>query len=110
MSELTSDIRVSLERCNLAYELYLEDEKYYQAKRIYKANTKLYELLELYLYESKENHKETIKFLFHLEDWFEQFKELENNLKDTLNLNSDFVFTRLEKSPEFPINFLKNIK
>lgn len=97
----------AIERSNLAYKLYLEDKKYYLAKRIYKSNLKLYNLLEEFLYnEEFGNVEEVLLFLFHLEDWFEQFKTLELSLGDTLNLESEFVFNRLKHSPKFPSHFL----
>jgi len=109
MSELKVKLQICLMRSNEAYKLYKDEKKYYQAKRIYKANQELYTCLLDYLYLSPRNKQETLSFLFHLEDWFEQLKEHKVKLGSDLNLNSEFVFSRLDNSPIFPINFFKNI-
>ncbi|RNC88181.1 MAG: hypothetical protein ED556_03070 [Winogradskyella sp.] len=110
MNEYEKNLEICINRCNYAYELYKVNKKYYQAKRIFKANKRLYVLLEEYLYINTQAFQEIIEFIFHLEDWFEQFSELEKSLGNTLQLNSEFVFERLDESPEFPKNFLIQIK
>lgn len=110
MNDLISKLQISLIRCNQAYEMYNDEKKYYQAKRIYKANLKVYNFLEEYLYTNPKSKEMIINFIFHLEDWFEQFYELEINLKKDLNLNSEFMFLRLDKSPSFPNDFLEKIQ
>lgn len=99
-------LKLALDRCNKAYELYKEEKKYYQAKRIFKANIELHNILKEYLYLNPKRADETINFIFHLEDWFEQFQELEKSKKMDLKLTSEFVFDKLSGSPSFPINFL----
>lgn len=97
----------AIQRSQMAYERYKDNKLYYQALRIYRANVELYDLLNEFLYEC-ENHlqMEVINYLFHLEDWFEQFKELE-----TTNpmLGDRFVFKRFKDSPSFPNSFIQLI-
>ena len=110
MENVKQKLLIAIKRSNRAYMYYLEDQKYFQAKRIFKANEVVYELLNGYLFEIEDNsHKDIIDFIFHLEDWFEQFKEHEFLLKETLNLDTVFVFKRKEKSPAFPSNFINEL-
>jgi len=106
---MNNKIKITLLRTNQAYKLYARNKKYYQAKRIYKANKKLYKLLNEFLFEETSNKEETLNFIFHLEDWFEQFKEQEKLLGDSLTLDSEFVFLRKKESPSFPLDYKKNL-
>ncbi|AZA85006.1 hypothetical protein C1637_22260 [Chryseobacterium lactis] len=94
----------ALDRSEKAYALYLHNKKYFQALRIYNANKNIYELLNEYIYTCEE--KDTplvIEYIFHLEDWFNQFET-----EESTNLADVFVFHRLEGAISFPKNF-KNI-
>lgn len=98
----------SIERSQAAYELYKAEKKYYQALRIKKANIRVYELLESFLLECQENEISVIQnYLFHLDDWFHQFVELE---KSNLSLESEFIFERFDSSPSFPRDIIETIK
>ena len=108
MKNLQFKLNVAMQRSKLAYDLYLVDKKYFQAKRIHKSNIELYEILSKIIYRKDiENRDMLFDFLFHLEDWLEQFEEHKNTILD-ISLNSEFVFSRLENSPTFPKDFLKN--
>ena len=101
---------IAIKRSNKAYTYYLKNKKYYQAKRIYKANEIVYNLLGEYLFiADKSYHDDIIDYIFHLEDWFEQFSVHENLLKDSLNLDSHFSFIRKEESPSFPKQFVDEL-
>lgn len=98
----------AIERSQLAYNLYVEDKMYYQAMRIYNANTRIYELLERYLYEVDTKGKEEVcDYLFHLEDWFAQFDKQVETLQP--ELEDEFIFERLTKSKAYPKNFYNNL-
>lgn len=74
---------------------------YYQALRIYKANEEVYRLLKEFMYESDIKYeKELINYMFHIEDWSEQF----NNtvIKQKPEHEDIFVFERLLNSIEYP--------
>jgi hypothetical protein len=110
MENTKQKLLIAIKRSNKAYLYYIEDQKYFQAKRIYKANKVVYELLSLYLFEAKDKyHIDIIDYIFHLEDWFEQFQEHEYLLKETLNLDTIFVFNRKAKSPAFPSIFVNEL-
>lgn len=103
MDKLTHKIKKAIYRSQLAYDFYAENKLYYNALRIYKANQKVYDLLNKYIYKcDDENSYAVTSYIFHLEDWFEQFKELELGMP---KLEDNFVFIRLENSPAFPKNF-----
>tara|TARA_B110000971_G_C19983620_1_gene488515 strand:- start:970 stop:1299 length:330 start_codon:yes stop_codon:yes gene_type:complete len=109
MKKLKFKLRIAMQRSELAYDLYLVDKKYFQAKRIQKSNIELYKILSKSIYRKDIKNTEIVfNFLFHLEDWFEQFEEHKNKMLN-ITLNSEFVFSRLENSPIFPKEFLKNI-
>ena len=97
----------SIHRSTSAYNLYKEDKMYYQALRIFSANKKTYKLLVQYSYDCDEAIlKEVYNYIFHLEDWFNQFtihadKEME--------LETEFVFDRLKNSIPFPSDFINKI-
>lgn len=99
----------AITRAEKAYSEYLNDKLFYQAQRILKANTVIYSLLEAYLLECEESQMgETIKYLFHLEDWFQQYNESIETKKP--ELEDTFIFTRLKKSPPYPKNFINSLK
>ena len=98
----------AIERSQNAYQLYLKEKKYYQALRIFAANEKVYELLNIYIYECDEEMlSDIIAYLFHLEDWFNQFLFLESQ---NPGLEDVFIFNRFNQSPSFPKNFFKALK
>lgn len=107
MISTINKLQKAIGRSQSAYELYVSEKKYFQALRIKFANTSIYELLESYLYECTEDEIEGVQqYIFHLEDWFNQFEELENDLP---SLESEFVFQRLKDSPEYPKRFVNKI-
>ena len=111
MEDTKRKIMIAIDRANAAYKLYIDEKKYLQAKRVYKSNKVLYNLLQDCMYDKCiTDYESYFSFLFHLEDWFEQFKAHELELEKTLNLNSVFIFDRYKNSPEFPKNFLNTIK
>lgn len=105
---MKNKLKRAIERSELAYFYYLEDKKYFQAIRIYKANTVVYELLEEYLnFCEAQNVKIVCQYLFHLEDWFNQF---EMEIKDkNMQLSQEFIFQRLEKSIAYPKEFINTL-
>lgn len=107
MISTVTKLQIAIGRSQAAYNLYVPEKKYFQALRIKSANLNVYEILEVYLYECEENEKESIQqYIFHLEDWFNQFEELERTGPE---LESEFVFERLKNSPEFPKKFVNKI-
>lgn len=97
----------AIKRSEKAYSLYLEDNMFFKALRIYKSNLVIYGLLEEYAFECDEAYlDEVFNFIFHLEDWFESFHSAQSN---NPALNDSFVFERLKNSPAFPSDFVKNI-
>ena len=94
----------SIQRSQSAYELYLEDKFYFQALRIYKSNLQVYSLLNEYVFLCEESVlSDVLKYIFHLDDWFLQFKQAEVQLSP--NPEDLFVFDRLNKSISFPSDF-----
>jgi DNA polymerase III delta prime subunit len=98
----------SILRSTTAFELYKQDKMYYQALRIYKANKKIYKLLVQYSYSCEESILNDVhNYIFHLEDWFEQFQNFSSN---SIQLEDVFVFDRLKNSIAFPSNFIHKLK
>jgi hypothetical protein len=97
----------NIERSQRAYSLYCVNKNYVQALRIFRANIEIYNLLisncEVWL-----QPQPIIDYLFHLEDWFEQFKNLEKNMSP--KLEDEFIFERIDTSIPFPKDILKNLK
>ena len=90
-----------IERSQLAYSLYVEEKKFFQALRIYKANKEIYALLTRCAYLWNDSIRGRIfEYLFHLEDWFEQFDDLRNS--QSFDLEDKFVFNRLPGSIPYP--------
>jgi hypothetical protein len=99
----------AITRSESAYKKYLSGKEYFKALRIYKANKLVYKhLLKLYLKNSAINDEIILEYIFHLEDWFEQFNDLKN--KNNPNLQDIFIFYRFNDSPEFPSNFVNLLK
>lgn len=99
----------SIQRSEAAYELYLEDKLYFQALRIYNSNILVYNLLNDFAFSCEEDIlKDVLKYIFHLDDWFLQFKETEVKLKP--NSEDLFVFERFNKSIAFPVDFINMLK
>lgn len=97
----------ALQRSSNAYELYKEDKMYFQALRIFKANKKMYDLLIEYSFLCEESIlKEVYNYIFHLEDWFEQFEQFAT---ETVQLEDVFVFERLKNSIPFPSDFTNKL-
>jgi len=95
-------------RSEKAYTAYQSQQYYFQALRIYHANTKLYSLLEDYLFVCEEREQEDVcTYLFHLEDWMNQFKNHENKNE---SYTSSFVFERWKGAIPFPKQFVDILK
>jgi muramoyltetrapeptide carboxypeptidase LdcA involved in peptidoglycan recycling len=95
-------------RSETAYQFYKIEKAYYQSKRIYTANLSIYNLLIEYSYVCDEDLiTETLNYIFHLEDWFLQYKELE---KSVTQLQQEFIFERFKNSPSFPKHFKSKLK
>ncbi|WP_408049356.1 hypothetical protein [Tenacibaculum halocynthiae] len=106
--ETIKRILILNKRSQYAYEEYLNQKKYYQAKRIYSSNKEIISLLkELQFSCDSELIEDVFQYIFHLEDWFLQFHEEE---KKITNIESSFIFDRLENSFNFPLDFYKKIK
>ncbi len=107
MISTINKLQTAIERSQAAYNFYVSEKKYFQALRIKSANLNVYEILEAYLYECDEDEKDAVqKYIFHLEDWFNQFEELERVGPE---LESEFVFERFKNSPEYPKIFVNKI-
>jgi len=105
--EIIKQIKVLNRRSEFAYQEYFKNRKYYQAKRIYSANKEILDLLREFQFLCEEDLLEDVNhYIFHLEDWFLQFYELEKRVED---LDDNFVFERLEHSFKFPRVFYKKI-
>jgi hypothetical protein len=97
-------IKRAIYRSQLAYGFYSRNKLYYNALRIYKANQVVYDLLNIYIYECDEDDLDIVtSYIFHLEDWFEQFKVLELTI---IKLDDEFIFIRFDDSPAFPKRIL----
>lgn len=111
MKDIIKKIIFHIERSQLAYDLYKKEKKYYQALRIYKANKAVYSLLIENGHFWKDVPANSImEYIFHLEDWFEQFDHLTSS--SVLGLEDKFVFNRFEHSPPFSnkiIDFINNL-
>jgi len=108
MNEIILKILFNLERSEAAYKLYAADKKYYQALRIYKANQSIYSLLISNSHLWMDNKEIVINYLFHLEDWFEQFEQEVRSKKPTFS--SHFIFSRHNGSPAYPAGIYDSIK
>lgn len=99
----------AIECSEKAYQLYLTEKKYFQANRIYNANKFLYKKLQKFLVKNnvEELNNEIYLFLFHLDDWFLQFKHHSKTVKDLSDL---FVFERITNGIGFPKDFKENLK
>jgi len=96
-----------INRSQQAYQYYINDKKYYQALRILKANICIYELLTANASLWKGDMQNVIiQYIFHLEDWFEQFRQLE---KTRPGLTDSFIFERLDGSPSFPKEIIEKL-
>lgn len=103
---MKSKLARAIQRSELAYSYYKENKHYFQALRIYEANKLVYSLLQEFLLESEEDQTVVIcDYMFHLEDWFNQFEE--EVQKQNIALHDQFVFTRLENMIPFPKEFKK---
>jgi len=93
----------SIMRSESAYAYYLVNKRYHQALRIFEANQTVYGLLCVYSLECSEEIIDLVyDYIFHLEDWFAQFKHLE---KSNPNLEDTFVFGKLEYGIAYPKDF-----
>lgn len=105
--EIIRKIKILKNRSEFAYKEYRENKKYYQAKRIYNANTELMDLLKEFQFICDDLIlMDLYKYIFHLEDWFLQFEKLESEI---CYLDQDFTFTRLEHSFQFPSEFFNKL-
>ena len=105
--EIIRRIKILKNRSEFAYKEYLKNKKYYQAKRIYNANTELIDLLKEFQFICDDNILvDLYKYIFHLEDWFLQFEKLEEEVG---YLDEDFGFIRLEHSFQFPSEFFNKL-
>lgn len=102
-------IRNNIERAQRAYKLYKLHENYHHALHIYHANKIVYDELNslLKLEELNESLRTRVfNYIFHLEDWFLQFKLCEKEEK----LPEDkFLFNSLNYNIPYPSDFLENL-
>jgi hypothetical protein len=101
---LLSKIIFNHERSKRAYNLYFANKNYAQALRIFKANVEIYNLI-ISNCEVWSQTEPIIDYLFHLEDWFEQFKNLEKTISP--KLEDKFVFERMDTYIPFPKDILQ---
>jgi hypothetical protein len=96
-------IKRATHRSQLAYSSYCQNKLYFKALRIHKANQEVYDLLSKYIYKCDDAIIDVVvSYIFHLEDWFEQFKFLESSMP---KLEDEFVFVRFDDFLAFPRNF-----
>lgn len=95
-------------RSEKAYLKYNEHQLFFQALRIYNANKALYQLLEVYQLECTEDHlDETCNYIYHLEDWMNQFDQQRKAVK----LFTDrFVFVRWDHAIPFSETFFEKLR
>lgn len=104
---LKNKLARAIQRSEKAYLLYIKNKRFFQALRIYKANLKVYALLEEFVFECEEQYLDQVyEYLFHLEDWFESFNAAQ--IAEPA-LNDVFVFENLPNSPRFPSNFSEDV-
>lgn len=105
-NEILLKLKVSLTRTNEAYKLYHNSgRKFLFAMRIYKANIKIYEILEDFLVCCDESQfQDVINYIFHLDDWFFQFEQLK---KSNPKIDDEFVFERASGAIPYPSKFVK---
>lgn len=105
---IEKEILRAILRTESAYKYYKEQRLYHQALRIYKANEQVYDmLLRFYLKCSDDMIPDVLEYIFHLEDWFEQFDQLK---KTTKNLDDEFIFERLQFGIGYPSKFKTKLK
>lgn len=97
----------AIRRSEKAYLLYREDKLFFQALRIFKANLRVYTLLEEFMFQCKEQYLDQVyNYLFHLEDWFESFDAAQ---AEEPGLHDLFAFESLPNSPRFPSKFIETV-
>ncbi|WP_374449210.1 hypothetical protein [Cloacibacterium normanense] len=97
----------AIKRSEAAYEIYVVRKKYHQALHIFRANEAIYQLLASYLEDCEEQELQTIfQYIFHLEDWFSQFSELQAT---SPKLEDTFVFNKLQDGIPYPKDLLSKL-
>lgn len=108
MEEVKRKLINAIKRSQYAYESYLNDKKYFQALRIKNANLAVYSLLQDFLLGAEEDQVQPLcDYIFHLEDWFNQFS---NQERENPELEDSFVFERLKGSFAYPKHFVTSLK
>ena len=105
MEGLKHKLLFHLKRSQQAYKAYVGEKKYYQALRIFQANQAIYILLPEGAGKYGAHEEAIITYMFHLEDWFQQFLQLQGKINPALE--DEFVFLRLEGAPAFPSDIEK---
>ncbi len=105
--EMKDKLIRAIYRSELAYANYCDQKLFFQAFRIYKANKRIYLLLEEYLLDCPNDLKQDVCiYLFHLEDWINQFEYHYTNTNPT----SVFIFERWNGGIAFPKEFVQLLK
>ena len=95
-------------RSEKAYTYYKDRKRYHQALHIFKANEIVYEMLVAYSLTCEKKLLDPVfDYIFHLEDWFEQFLQLKASKPA---LEDSFIFSQLENNISYPKNFKDQIK
>lgn len=95
-------------RAESAYDYYIKNKRYHQALRIYRANQTVYDFLCMYSLDCNDQILDAVlDYIFHLDDWFAQFKNLK---KTNPGLEHTFVFERLEYAISYPKEFKQLLK
>lgn len=99
----------NINRAEASYKIYCKIPNYHHAMHILHANEKIYSCLNLLLEDPKhlEHREEIFNYLFHLEDWFLQFRSLEKGITD---LEQEFKFMPLENAIAYPKCFLRTLE
>lgn len=99
----------NIERSEEAYRVYKKGLTYHQALHIFYANKNVYKELNALLNDydiDKDLGQKIFDYLFHLEDWFLQFLNLEMEISC---IEEEFRFPSLRYSIPYPSNFLNDV-
>ena len=108
MDFILSKLIFQIKRSQKAYELYLSDKKYFQALRIFNANQQIYKIVASGEISDGSIQDLIVDYIFHLEDWFVQFKYFEEAKKP--GLEDVFAFEPLNGSVRFPKLIVESLK
>ncbi len=108
MSDIKEDLKRSIIRSEMAYELYLKEKLFFKANRIYLANKTVYAALQEYIKICDLGELQGIlEYTYHLEDWFMQFEYERMKIESP---NTVFSFKSWTGSISFPKLVIEKLK